>query len=164
MKRRMLKKAAFLGVTIALILFSKNTSAQPGTRPETAVEIKILQEWKGTYSSYPNSSRLLIKTEDQWQEVWEKVHALRLPCPELPEISFEKKMAIAVFMGTRRSGGYEIMIKKITKKEKEIIVEVEEKEPPPESLRTMALAQPYHIVVIKRPLLPIRFQDLQSPR
>jgi len=86
------------------------------------------------------------------------VYLLRLPKPAVPKIDFEKEMVIAVFMGERKSGGYEIKITKIIKTEKEIVVEVEEKEPPRESLQSMALTQPYHIAVIKSSPLPVRFQ------
>lgn len=86
------------------------------------------------------------------------MNVLRLPRPELPEIDFEKEMVVAIFMGERSSGGYEIEIINIIKTEKQIAIEVEEEEPPPESLRTMVFTQPYHIVVIKRYSLPVVFQ------
>ena len=90
------------------------------------------------------------------------MNVLRLPRPELPKIDFEKEMVVAIFMGERSSGGYEIEIINIIKTEKQIVIEVEEEEPPPESLRTMALTQPYHIVVIKRYTRPVVFSKLGS--
>ena len=47
-------------------------------------------------------------------------------------------------------------------------MQVEETEPSPESLQTMALTQPYHVVVVKRSPLSVRFrrrtaQDEQAP-
>lgn len=124
----------------------------------TASEIKIRQQWKGLYCGYREPTRLVIKTEDQWREVWEKLRFLRLPRPELPKIDFEKEMVVAVFMGECTSGGYSIEIINIIRTEEEIVVVVEEKEPLPESLRTMALTQPYHVVVVKRSPLPVRFR------
>ncbi len=157
MNKRGLERVMVFGIVIALLLHSENTFALSGMMPKT-VKIEIQKEWKGYHCGYTEPSRVVIYTEDQWKEIWEKVHILRLPRPGLPKIDFEKNMVVAVFMGKRSEGGYEIEITKINKTEEEIIVEVKEKEPPPGSLRTMALPQPYHIVVIKRSLLPVRFQ------
>lgn len=158
MNKRRVEKGIVLGIFIAIFLCSENAFALSGTRSETGVKIKIENEWKGYHCGYTEPSRLVIKAEDRWKEVWGKVHRLRLPRPELPEIDFEKEMVVAVFMGMRKSGGYEIEIIKITKTEEEIVAVVKEKESPSDSLQTMALTQPYHIVVIKRSSLPVRFQ------
>ena len=158
MNKKALKKATVLGVIITIILSSEYTFGLSGMRLEKEIKIKIEKEWKGFHCGYTEPVRLVIKTEDQWKEVWEKVHRLRLPRLELPKIDFEKEMVLAVFMGKQTSGGYEIEIIKIIKIEEGIIAVVKEKEPPPDSLRTMALTQPYHIVVIKRFSLPVKFQ------
>ncbi len=156
--KRIIKKVTVLGAIIAIILSSEYTFALSAIRAEPAVKIKIEREWKGHNCGYTEPSRLVIKTGDQWREIWKKVNALRLPRPELPKIDFEKEMVVAIFMGERSSGGYKIEIININKTEKQIVIEVEEEEPPPESLRTMAFTQPYHIVVIKRCPLQVVFQ------
>jgi len=133
----------------------KSNPAKGGTAEQrgiisNGVKVEVKREWKGAHCGYREPERLVIKTEDQWREVWKKIHHLQLPTPELPVVDFKKEMVIAVFMGERKSGGYEIEIKKIAQREKEIIVEVEEREPPPESIQTQALTQPYHLIVIHK--------------
>jgi len=145
-------------IVFAIILNVEERCALSKEKEEVKKAIGVEQEWKGYHCGYTKAARLLIKTEGRWKEVWEKVHHRRLLKPELPKVNFPKEMVIAVFMGERRSGGYEIKIRKIIKTEKEIVVEVEEKEPSSEFLRTMALTQPYHIVAIKTSSLPVRFQ------
>ena len=159
MSKKNLKRVIVFGIAITIILLSENTFPLSGTIPETGVNIKIQKEWKGFHSDYREATSLVIKTEEQWKEVWERVHLLRLPRPELPKIDFQKEMVIAVFMGERSSGGYSIEIIKITKTAKEIVVVVKGKEPPPGSLRTMVLTQPFHIAVVKGFSLPVRFQN-----
>jgi hypothetical protein len=56
------------------------------------------------------------------------------------------------------SSDLEIEITKIEERKEEIVVEVEEKEPPPDAIRTMTLTQPYHLIVIKRSPFPVKFQ------
>jgi len=160
MDKRIFKMAVLgvLSIVIAIILNGYGVSALPGPGEEAIREVEIKGEWKGYHCGYAEAARLVIKTEDRWKEVWGKVHLLRLPQQDLPKIDFQKELVIAVFMGERKSGGYEIEIRKIIKTEKEIVVEVEEKEPSPESLQSMALTQPYHIVVVKSSPLPVKFQ------
>ncbi len=149
-----------LGMIIVLLLGIQTAYAVSGTTPKIAtIRLKIEKQWKGNHSGYTKATRLVIYTQNQWKEVWEKINSLRLPKPELPNIDFKKKMVIAVFMGERQSGGYDIEIIDIFKKEKEIVVVVDEKEPSPDSLQTMALTSPYHVVIVKRSSLPVRFQN-----
>ena len=145
-------------IAVAILLNAEKWCALSKEKEMVKKAIGVEKEWKGYHCGYTKAARLIVKTEDRWKEVWGKVHRLRLPQQELPKIDFQKEMVIAVFMGERKSGGYEIEIREIIKTEKEIVVQVEEKEPSPESLRTMALTQPYHIVVVKKSPLPVRFQ------
>ena len=170
---KVFKKTIIFGIAIIIVL-SIQTVALPlslkskienrkSIKPEPSIKIKMEKEWKGYHCGYTEPSRLVIKTEDIWKDVWAKVYAFQLPKPKLPKIDFEKDMIIAVFMGERRSGGFSIEIKKIIKTDKEIVVEVEEREPDPGSIVTMALTQPYHIVVVRISSLPLRFQE-SSPK
>lgn len=159
-KKILIRRIASVVIVVAIILNVENCCALSKEEEEVKKAIGVEQEWKGYHCGYTKAAKLLIKTEDQWKEVWEKINSLRLPKPELPSIDFKKKMVIAVFMGERQSGGYDIEIIDIFKKEKEIVVVVDEKEPSPDSLRTMALTSPYHVVIVKRSSLPVRFQSL----
>ena len=150
-----------LGMIMVLLLGIQTAYAVSGITPKIAtIRLKIEKQWKGNYSGFTKPARLLIYTQDQWKEVWEKINSLRLPKPELPSIDFKKKLVIAVFMGEHQGGGYDIEIIDILKKEKEIIVVVDEKEPSSDSLQTMALTSPYHVVIVKRSSFPVRFQSL----
>ncbi len=157
-KKILMRRVVPVVIVVAIVLSVEQCCALSKEKGNVEKAIEVEQEWKGYHCAYTIASKLVIKTEDRWKEIWEKVHLLRLPKPELPKIDFEKEMVVAVFMGERSSGGYEIEIRKIIKTEKEIVVEVEEKEPSPESLQSMALIQPYHIVVVKSSPLPVRFQ------
>jgi len=145
-------------IVVGIVLNVEECCALSKEKQEVTKTIGVEKEWKGYHCGYTKAARLVIKTEDRWKEVWRKMHLLRLPKPAVPKIDFQEEMVIAVFMGERKSGGYNIEIRRIMKTEKEIVVEVEEKEPSPESFQSMALTQPYHIVVVKSFPLPVRFQ------
>jgi hypothetical protein len=151
------KKMFFHFILLPIFLLTMHTSALSEGGPETGAKIKIEKEWKGSQSGYTFPLKFFIETEVQWREVWDKVHRFRIPRPELPEIDFKNETALAVFMGVQKSGGYDIKISEIIKTEKAIKVIVKESKPPPDTVQTMALTQPFHIIVIEKLPLPIRF-------
>ena len=155
-----MRKSTLLFVLCALISGCYTVYALSGSRPETEEKIKIKKEWKGSRCGYVEPSKSVISTEEQWKEIWDKMFRYLLTQQELPKIDFDTEMILAAFMGERRTGGYEIRIKRIMKTDKEIVAYIEEREPDPESFRTMALTQPYHVVVIKKYSLPVRFRRL----
>ena len=159
MDKRIFKMSVLgvLSIVIAMILNGYGVSALPGSGEEAIMEVEIKGEWKSYHSGYTEPARLVIETEGEWKEVWEKVVDFQIPKPKLPEVDFETDMIIAVFMGEQRTGGYSIDITRIIKKEEEIVVQVEEKHPDPDLLVTMALTQPYHMVVIQKSRFPVRF-------
>lgn len=158
MKGKGRASSIILGIIFVFVLSAQMAYALLGTKPETGITLKVKKEWKGLHCGYAEPLQLVIGTGNQWEELWRNLCRQRLPEPILPQIDFGKEMVIAVFMGERSSGGYEIKITRVIEMEEEIVVEVEEKKPLPESLQTMASTQPYHIVVIKKSSLPVRFQ------
>ncbi len=156
-------RAIVFGSIATLALGGQMTCiSSAGTVPAKAIGIE--REWRGSSSGYTESTQLVVRPEARWADVWAKLHQRRLPRPELPPIDFELEMALAVCMGERPSGGYAIQILDVLRAEETIVVQVEETEPSPESLQTMALTQPYHVVVVKRSPLPVRFQRRTARR
>ena len=154
-----MRRSSILAVLSVIVFGCPMACALPEARSETGAEITIKREWKGTFCGYAEPERLVISSEGLWRQVWEKVHSTRHPRPELPEVDFEKDTVLAAFMGQRRSGGYSTEITEITKTAEAVVVEIKEQGPDPESDRIMALTQPYHLVLIKRFSLPVRFES-----
>jgi hypothetical protein len=65
-------------------------------------------------------------------------------------------IVIAVFMGTRMSGGYSVKITGVEQNDK-VTVKVKESSPPPDAMVTMALTSPYHVVVVPKSDKPVEF-------
>lgn len=145
-------------IIIAITSIGQGCFVLSGTTEETE-ELKIKKEWKGYQSGYTEPAKLVIQNEDEWKKVWPQVSSPQLPKPALPEVNLETEIVIAVFMGERQTGGYGIEIRRVVKHKEEIVVHVEEQHPQPDSLVTMALTQPYHIVVIPKFHLPVRFTN-----
>lgn len=110
---------------------------------------------KGDYSGHNERKDYVIRDSSEWEDLWGKVQSRVLPTPisaitDLPDIDFNDEMVIAVFQGSRSTGGYAIEITKIVEKENSVEVFVKETAPSPDSLVTQAFTQPHHIVKTKR--------------
>lgn len=98
----------------------------------------------GVYCGHFLQGDYVVKDEQQWSNLWGKVNSINIPQLALPLIDFNNDMVIAVFLGTKRTGGYSIKISGI--KETDDCLEVSVVETAPGGRVTMALTQPYHLI------------------
>lgn len=129
---------------------------------EVGVSLEFETVEKGFFSGITEQKKLIIKTRDQWKNLWNKHTSIRLPPSEVPAIDFTKNMIIVVFMGQKPTGGFAIEITKIKKYKDEIVTSFAEGRPPSDALVTQVLIQPYHIVKVKRSNLPVRFKKIEG--
>ncbi|MDD5686859.1 MAG: protease complex subunit PrcB family protein [Elusimicrobia bacterium] len=108
---------------------------------------RILKQWQDTNSGIKTKKSLVIKTQKEWQALWE-THTGKTG--SIPEIDFNKEIVIAVFMGEQKTGGYGIQISEIEETDSNIYIETVETVPSPNTTVTQQLTQPYHIVVISK--------------
>lgn len=104
---------------------------------------------KGGYGGIEEPVNMVIKDNEKWDSLWNKVYETRTPKPELPEVDFEEEMILAVFMGYCPTGGYSISIENIIEKEERLIVEKKVVTPGPDDMVTNAITHPFHIVKTK---------------
>lgn len=120
--------------------------------------LSVVKEWDGAYSAQPEAKRIVVKDEKAWEEVWQAMYGNVRPMPVIEKVDFEANMVIAVFMGTRNSGGYGIRITGIDEDGK-ITAKVKQHSPPPDAMLTMALTAPFHVVVVPKSDKPVEFAD-----
>lgn len=131
-----------------------------GTVEQTAQPLELSFETISheTYSRYENHEYLVIENSGEWEKVW--LLARRSEVYPIPEVDFSSHAVIAVFMGRRSSGGYEILIEQITNAENEIIVNVKEIYPG-RIYVTLTSSSPHHVIKIERVQKPIVFEVQQ---
>ncbi len=141
-------------VTLALVYASMNA------QEKTPDKIPILREWKGGHCGVDKPAQLIIRDAKAWADLWAKIHLNFEPKPALPEVDFQKQMVVAVFAGTKPTGGYSIRIRDIRHDAKadKLLIFVEETSPPPGSITIQVLTQPYHMVLIPKTDKPIEFR------
>lgn len=113
-------------------------------------ELKIEQTFEGTQSGVNQAKNVVVNKKEDWENLWKEIHSMTLPLPPLPEIDFTKNTVLATFLGQKPTGGYTIVIPKIVKKDKEIIVTLESKEPPKEAMAIQVITAPYYVVVVPK--------------
>ena len=84
----------------------------------------------------------VVRSADEWTALW-KDHARSA---KAPAVDFSREMVVAVFLGTKPSGGYSVEIAQIEKRDNEVLVTYRERQPGPDDIVTMALTSPFHIV------------------
>ena len=110
-------------------------------------------EWKEHFGGLPEGGTHVIRDSESWKNLW-----VRISEDQVPAIDFEKKMALAVFLGMKPTGGHSMHIEKIEKKKKKILVWIRQANPPKNAFVIQAFTSPYHIKVIDRSDLPVEFR------
>ena len=112
---------------------------------------------QGSVSGITSPTALVIKSEEEWRDLWARHAAVRAPTPGPPQIGFLREMVIAVFAGERSTGGFTVEVTAIDVSSGTIRVTYRESGPPPDSILTQALTQPYHLVTTPRVEGPVTF-------
>lgn len=105
---------------------------------------------KAQNSSFRERVFYTINSEAEWRELWNSMHAVVNPVPELPKVDFEKEMLILAFQGSKGTGGNSIEITGIEKKDGVVGVTVKDVSPGAGCFTTQAFTSPYHVVKIPK--------------
>lgn len=105
------------------------------------LEIRRIGQWANT--GIAESRRLVIRDNQAWSAFWTE-----LGVGDRPEVDFNRNVVVAVAMGQRSSGGYDIAVQGVSGVAGELTVDVVETSPAPTCATTMALTQPVDVVVV----------------
>ena len=130
---------------IVLVLVSVSGCVQTQEPPEQPPDFETIS--RGGFGGLDEQGDYVIDSEGEWSEL---LNRTRIRFQEPPAIDFSRSTVIAVFLGTRSTGGYTIEIKDIAETDDEVTVYVEETSPGPGENVIMAVTQPYHIVKTKK--------------
>jgi hypothetical protein len=100
----------------------------------------------------------VVRTPGEWQTLWQQ-HA---PGRPLPTVDFEKNMVIAVFLGSRPSGGYQVQITGARTEGKTLVVQWAERRPQPGQSASQVMTAPSHIAAVPRHEGEVRFEKVEQ--
>jgi len=100
MNRKLSALARISSPLLALALLSPGFAADSVKKPKKE---KNPMEWTGSFSPFENPEHVVVKTDAEWSALWKKIGK------PAPAADFKRYFAVAVFMGTKPTGGYSLV-------------------------------------------------------
>jgi PrcB C-terminal len=105
---------------------------------------------KGNRSGVREPLQLVIRNQDEWKALWKRHSSTDTNPPPAPIIDFDREMVVGIFLGEKRTGGYEVEIVRAERRDSSLYFYYREESPPPGAMVTQALIQPFHLVKIAK--------------
>ena len=99
----------------------------------------------------------VARTASEFETLWRK-HA---PSQPLPAVDFGKQMVLAVFLGSRPSGGFNVQITNVRSSGKDLVVQWVETRPAPGMSAATVMTSPAHLVTVPQTDGAVRFEKLE---
>lgn len=109
---------------------------------------------KGAQSNIDSSRQAVARTQAEWTALW-KAHDYDRP---VPAVDFSREMVVAVFMGSRPTGGYAVEIVSAAEREGALVVSYRERAPSRDAMTAQVLTSPFHMVAIAKHAGEVRFE------
>ncbi|NOY12070.1 MAG: protease complex subunit PrcB family protein [Archaeoglobi archaeon] len=129
---------------ILLLILSLLTLSLLGCSGKEENQVKFDVIGKGYFSNVAEKKYMVIRSTDEFRDFVNETGVIFQP----PD--FNTTMVIAVFMGERKTGGYEINIGKILEEDGKLVVYVDLYEPSDTCLVTSVITSPFQVVKLKK--------------
>ena len=110
------------------------------------------EQWSGAFSPYQQFSAQVIRDGGSWSKIWAQLHQ---PPPQAFDAG--RHMALAVFLGMRRTGGYDLAIEPAGRTDSVLLFRVRELAPAADAFVPQVLTNPYRILVVPASTRPVLF-------
>jgi len=148
---RKLSTAIILVLAVVAATLAINRTWRPGEEQangdRSVSEIQqanalIGRSWSGAHSGVGELSGRVVRSAEEWTAFWQSLRS------DAPPVSFDGKsvMAVALFTGTKRTGGFSVEITEVTESAEALAVEY--KINVPSGIVTQALTTPYVIQIV----------------
>jgi hypothetical protein len=127
------------------------------TTMNAADPIKLRTIEQGNFSGVQTAAQLVVTNSIQWQELWAKHSAQKVPVGKAPEINFDQETILFVALGRQSTGGHKIEIAEVKPTRDKTEVFVRSTAPRPGGFRLQALSAPFHIVAVPKITKPVKF-------
>ncbi len=107
----------------------------------------------------------LLATRDDLVEAWNQAHGSSLTVPPLPSVDFARETLVAVFLGTKPTGGYGLDVESVTLEGGDLYVDVVETQPAADAITTQALTNPWLVLRVPHGEVDaVWFRDAEDDR
>lgn len=129
----------------------------PAVAPLTLTRLRTDSIAFALYSGVRAPENLVVRDAAAWSALWQNIHATTDPMPPLPDVDFGQEMIVAAALGTRNSGGYNVLLTQANEDSGGVEIQVLETSPGADCFTTQALTQPIDLGRIERRDGPVRF-------
>ncbi|HRN17639.1 MAG TPA: protease complex subunit PrcB family protein [Trueperaceae bacterium] len=99
---------------------------------------------------FPSASYQLVSNQDQLISLWQRAYGSQLTVPPVPSLDYRRETVVALFLGTKPSGGYGLEVRSVREEEGDLYVDLTLTEPAAGSITTQALTSPWLIIRVQR--------------
>lgn len=127
-------------IPVVLAFFACNSSKKSTESKPAATNLYTVL-YSSEYHGREEESHLVVTNQNELNNLFQSVGNT-----EVPKVDFAKNQVVALFLGTKNTGGYGISVDKVDEQTDQILVY--KKEVTPSGMATMALTNPFVIVQI----------------
>ena len=148
----------FLGVNSCKSAQQERDKKNTSTTKEVTKSVAFTKLLSGNHANENDANQILVKNNETLERIYNQINLTQFPGEKIPEIDFEKKTILVLYMGAKSTGGYGVFIENIVASSTEMLVFY--KETAPKGMTTSVLTQPFYIASIAKTNLPIHFQKI----
>jgi len=134
---------------------AKPPAAKPPASPVASVEMTTINS--DVMSGIDRPQQTVVRTAAEWASLWAR-HAPGRPAPA---VDFAKNMVVAVFLGSRPSGGFGVQITAVGLEGNALVVRWAERRPNPGVVASQVMTAPSHLVAVPRHDGEVRFEKVE---
>ena len=120
------------------------------SKKDTGSQQKFILVEKGSQSGIKTEKQQVITSAEEFANIWKENFSLTVPNPAIPEIDFSKKMVIAIWMGEKNRGGFDVDIQSINIEDEFMVIVIKHIQPGKTCISTMSIEQPFLFALIDK--------------
>jgi len=101
-------------------------------------------------TGYQAPTFVLVSDEDKLIGLWNRAYGSQLTIPPLPEVDFEHETLLAVFLGSKPTGGYGVVVDRVSVEGGDLFVDMRQTSPAEGTVTTQALTSPWLMLRVLR--------------
>jgi hypothetical protein len=99
----------------------------------------------GASAAAAEKSAQFARDAETYRGLWDSL----VGSGQAPAVDFKTESAVFVMAGTKRSGGYSVVVNGVSLDGRTLVVDATVQSPPPNAIVSMALTSPYAVVAVK---------------
>lgn len=133
---------------IALVLLVAVAACESPVSPADDVPVTRIEHT--AFSGFDTPQRLIIRSQNEWEDLWPTLFHRRLDVPALPNIDFTQNMVIVAGNGLKPTSGYAVSIAAASTTRRTMTVTVRSVSPGSNCVTFQVITSPIDLVLLPR--------------